>query len=110
MKNQIKSGIVCRLAVAGLMGACLAAVPYATAAERVFQGVDYSKVREVKDHSYGAMPEVYEFDTSVGRYRSVETTLQVQRDGTWVTYNPTQNKYYLNKVPGEAEGSYFGPI
>jgi ribosomal protein L12E/L44/L45/RPP1/RPP2 len=110
MKNHFRSGIVCRLALAGVIGACLIAVPWAGAAERVFQGVDYSKVREVKDHSYGAMPEVYEFDATTGRYRSVETTLQVQLDGTWVTYNPTLNMYYLNKVPGEAEGSYFGPI
>jgi hypothetical protein len=108
--NNLKSRVVGWLALAGLMGACLVPSHFAAAADRVFQGVDLSKLREVKDHSYGSMPEVYEMDPAAGRYRSVDTTIQLQLDGTWVTYNPTLNKWYLNKVPGENVGSYFGPI
>jgi len=108
--KHLKSAVVCRLASAWLMGACFAPSHFAAAADRVFEGVDLSKLREVKDHHYPSMPEVYEMDPATRRHRLVDTTIQVQLDGTWVTYNPTLNKFYLNKVPGENEGSYFGPI
>lgn len=56
------------------------------------------------------MPEIYELDLDTRRFRLVDTTIHLQIDGTWITYNPTLKRSYLNKVPGENEGSYFGPI
>ena len=80
------------------------------APEKSFQGIDLSRLREVKNSRYRSMPEIYEMDPETHRFRLVDTTLHLQIDGTWITYNPTLEKSYLNKVPGENESSYFGPI
>jgi hypothetical protein len=80
------------------------------APERRFQGIDLSTLREVKNSRYRSMPEIYELDLDTRRFRLVDTTIHLQIDGTWITYNPTLKRSYLNKVPGENEGSYFGPI
>jgi hypothetical protein len=96
-----------------LLAVCLLWLALAVAQgapERRFQGIELSTLREVKNSRYRAMPEIYELDPGTRRYRLVDTTLHLQIDGTWIIYNPTLEISYLNKVPGENEGSYFGPI
>src|SRR6185503_6696791 len=78
------------------------------APDRIFNGVDLVELRQVQ--RLRAMPEVYEMDSETRRYRLVDTVIQLPLDGTWITYNPTRNVFYLNKVPGENDATYFGPI
>src|ERR1044072_3987928 len=114
MKRRVKE---CRDRYFGsihsLLPICLLWLPLRVAQgapQRTFQGIDLSTLREVKNSRYRSMPEIYELDPGTRRFRLVDTTIQLQIDGTWITYNPTFKKSYLNKVPGENEGSYFGPI
>jgi hypothetical protein len=101
-------GLSLRLALA-LLTAGLLGLPRLRAAEgRVFEGVDLSKLREAQKLS--ATPEIYVMDPGSPRYRMADSAFHLPLSGAWLVYNPNLGVSYLNKVPGENEASYFGPI
>ena len=106
--KDLKCVVVGWLANAWIVGACLAPWPGEAAEERVFHGVNLSDLGEVK--GYRGMPEIYELDPATRHYQMRDGSFHLQLDGAWIIYNPTLNTFYLNKVPGENEASYFGPI
>lgn len=74
----------------------------------VFEGVNLhesGQTQRLKD-----MPELYELDPATRRYRLLKPVIQIPLSGAWLTFNAESNVFYLNKVPGQNEATYFGPI
>ena len=89
--------------------AAAAILPQLQAGEaRIFEGVDLSQLREVEQ--LRAMPEIYRMNPETRRFELRDGAFHIPLGAAWLIYNPKLKVWYLNKVPGENEASYFGPV
>jgi len=75
---------------------------------RMFEGVDLAQLRQVQ--KLRDTPEIYRMNPETGRYELRDGAFHILLGAAWIVYNPALKVWYLYKVPGENEASYFGPV